>query len=56
MEQWEKEAFWRQWKDVGRLIGVRDRDLPADWAGFEEYFARVCAEELEWTPAAVTRS
>jgi uncharacterized protein (DUF2236 family) len=51
MEPWEKEAFWDQWKDVGRLIGVRDRDLPDDWAGFEAYFARVTAEELEWTPA-----
>ena len=30
---------------------MRDRDLPEDWAGFEAYFARVCREELEWTPA-----
>jgi uncharacterized protein (DUF2236 family) len=47
----EKEALWAQWLGVGRLVGVRTRDLPADWGGFEDYFARVVAEELEWTPA-----
>jgi uncharacterized protein (DUF2236 family) len=47
----EKEAFWAQWRDVGRLIGVRDRDLPEDWGGFEDYFRSVVAEQLEWTPA-----
>jgi len=46
----EKQAFWTQWLGVGRLIGVRERDLPADWAGFEAYFARVVEEELAWTP------
>jgi uncharacterized protein (DUF2236 family) len=47
----EKELFWRQWIDVGRLVGVQARYLPVDWAGFESYFARVAEEELEWTPA-----
>jgi uncharacterized protein (DUF2236 family) len=47
----EIDAFWAQWRDVGRLIGVRGRDLPEDWPGFEDYFARMVAEELEWTPA-----
>jgi uncharacterized protein (DUF2236 family) len=47
----EKEAFWQQWLDVGRLVGVRERDLPADWAGFEAYFADTIATRLQWTPA-----
>jgi uncharacterized protein (DUF2236 family) len=51
MEPEHREEFWRQWLGVGRLIGVRPQDLPTDWAGFEDYFARVVAEELEWTPA-----
>ncbi|MDX6663830.1 MAG: hypothetical protein QOG68_36 [Solirubrobacteraceae bacterium] len=51
MTRSEKEQFWQQWLTVGRLIGVRDRDLPADHAGFEAYFDRVIAEELCWTPA-----
>ncbi len=45
------EAFWRQWLDVGRLIGVRPRDLPATWADFAPYFDRTVREELRWTPA-----
>jgi uncharacterized protein (DUF2236 family) len=51
MDAAEKEAFWQEWRGVGRLIGVRDRDLPDNWPGFEEYFAEVVARDLEWTPA-----
>ena len=47
----DKQAFWEEWLGVGRLIGVRERDLPQDWAGFERYAARVIAEDLQWTPA-----
>lgn len=47
----EKEAFWGEWLGVGRLIGVRARDLPATAAGFEEYFDAFVERELEWTPA-----
>jgi uncharacterized protein (DUF2236 family) len=51
MSAQEKEAFWREWLGVGRLIGVRYRDLPETAAGFEEYFESVIDDELEWTPA-----
>ncbi len=51
MARHEKEDFYTQWLDVGRLIGVRARDLPQDLLGFEVYFERVVAEELGWTPA-----
>jgi len=51
MQRHEIEAFWAQWRDVGRLVGVRDRDLPETWPEFEAYFDRVVATELEWTPA-----
>lgn len=47
----QKEAFWSQWLDVGRLIGVRTRDLPATWRDFQPYFDRVVGDELVWTPA-----
>lgn len=47
----EREDFYEQWLDVGRLIGVRPQDLPQDYAGFERYFERMVAEELVWTPA-----
>ena len=51
MSDYEKEAFWSEWMGVGRLIGVRYRDLPETAAGFEEYFESVIDDELEWTPA-----
>jgi uncharacterized protein (DUF2236 family) len=47
----EIDAFYAQWLDVGRLIGVRERDLPRDWDGFEAYAQHVIAHELAWTPA-----
>jgi uncharacterized protein (DUF2236 family) len=48
------ERFYREYRGLGRLIGVRERDLPPDWAGFREYFDRICAEELVRT-ASVDR-
>ncbi len=51
----QREQFWREWRGVGRFLGIRDRDLPRTWAGYEEYFTEmtttrlsrtVCVEEL----------
>jgi uncharacterized protein (DUF2236 family) len=47
----EQEDLWQQWMKVGRLIGVRERDLPPDVAGLRQYFDRVVREQLTWTPA-----
>src|SRR4051794_37669625 len=47
----QKEAFWAQWLGVGRLVGVRERDLPERWADFGDYFDGVVRDVLEWTPA-----
>jgi uncharacterized protein (DUF2236 family) len=30
----EEERYWREWLEVGRLLGVRDGDLPPTFAGF----------------------
>jgi uncharacterized protein (DUF2236 family) len=30
----EQERYWREWLQVGRLLGVRDGDLPGSYAGF----------------------
>jgi uncharacterized protein (DUF2236 family) len=40
------QRFYREYRGLGRLIGVRERDLPESWAGFCEYFERVCRTEL----------
>jgi uncharacterized protein (DUF2236 family) len=41
------ERFYREYRGLGRLIGVRERDLPDDWAGFQAYFDAVVETELE---------
>ncbi len=41
------ERFWREWRGLGRLLGIRERDMPADWAGFRAYVDFMVAERLE---------
>jgi uncharacterized protein (DUF2236 family) len=47
----ETQRFYREYRGLGRLIGVRERDLPPDWAGFRDYFARTSESELTRTEA-----
>jgi uncharacterized protein (DUF2236 family) len=51
LTQGEVERFYREYRVLGRLIGVGEEDLPPDWAGFRTYFDRVVATELVRTPA-----
>ncbi|HET9105021.1 MAG TPA: oxygenase MpaB family protein [Solirubrobacteraceae bacterium] len=46
----DREAFYREYRDLGRLIGVRAGELPDRWSGFREYFDHVCATVLEPNP------
>ncbi len=48
----ELEEFWTEWRPIGRLVGVRERDLPETWAEFVPYFERTVDEVLESTDAA----
>jgi uncharacterized protein (DUF2236 family) len=48
----EIDVFWQEWRRMGRLIGVRYRDLPETWPGLLTYFDRMVEEELEDTEAA----
>jgi uncharacterized protein (DUF2236 family) len=41
------ERFWIDWRRLGRLVGVREQELPEDWAAFGIYFERMVAERLE---------
>ncbi len=41
--------FYREYRGLGRLIGVRERDLPEDWPRFRAYFDRMIETELVWT-------
>ena len=45
----EEEDFWQEWRRLGRLVGVRGRDLPERWRDFRPYFARVVEDELRDT-------
>jgi uncharacterized protein (DUF2236 family) len=42
----ETERFYREYRGLGRLIGVREHDLPNTWAGFRAYFDRMTRTEL----------
>jgi uncharacterized protein (DUF2236 family) len=41
------DLLYREWRALGRVIGVGDEDLPEDWAGFRAYFDRMVEERLE---------
>jgi uncharacterized protein (DUF2236 family) len=42
----EREDFWRQWRGLGFLLGIRERDLPPTWAGFRAYVDETVATQL----------
>jgi uncharacterized protein (DUF2236 family) len=42
----EREVFYREYRGLGRLLGIRERDLPDSWTGFREYFDATVEEVL----------
>jgi uncharacterized protein (DUF2236 family) len=48
------DAFWADWLKLGRLIGVRERDLPAEWGDFQPYLEREIATTLADNPTVHT--
>lgn len=47
MDDEQAEAFYVQWMPLGRLLGVREGDLPGTWAEFGDYFRAMRDERLE---------
>jgi len=47
----EVERFYAEYRGRGRLIGVRERDLPPTWTGFRSYLDQMMTAELERTAA-----
>ena len=43
----DRETFYAEWRGLGRLLGVRERDLPAGWDAFCAYADEVVAARLE---------
>jgi uncharacterized protein (DUF2236 family) len=50
----ERDCFYREYRGLGRLIGVRETDLPPTWPQFREYFAETARTQLTRT-ASVER-
>jgi uncharacterized protein (DUF2236 family) len=47
MPREEEERFWIEWRRLGRLLGVRERDLPATLDGYGDYFDAIVYNVLE---------
>jgi uncharacterized protein (DUF2236 family) len=43
----EREVLYLEWRQVGRLLGVHEDRMPADWAGFRLYFDDMVEHTLE---------
>jgi uncharacterized protein (DUF2236 family) len=43
----ERGRFYAEMCQVGRLYGLRDRDMPPDWAEFRMYYDGMIADRLE---------
>ena len=47
----QREELWAQWRALGRLLGIRDGDLPEGWSAFQAYVGGTIAQTLEHTAA-----
>ncbi|MFI9628456.1 oxygenase MpaB family protein [Streptomyces sp. NPDC052042] len=45
----QERALYREWLQVGRVLGINDRDMPQTIEEFWPYFHRTLAEEIERT-------
>ena len=45
----ELTRFYDEMREVGRLCGLRDREMPPNWENFREYFDEMVRTELEDT-------
>ncbi|MFD6897372.1 alpha/beta fold hydrolase [Rhodococcus sp. NPDC060086] len=43
----EVEQFYLEMRQVGKLYGIRDKDMPADWTSFLGWFDEMTATRLE---------
>ena len=54
MTQPQLERFFAEYRALGRLVGVREHDLPADWHDYREYFRATCEQQLVRTASVAT--
>ncbi|MEU9943394.1 oxygenase MpaB family protein [Streptomyces lavendulae] len=48
----QERLLYREWLQVGRILGLRDRDMPQTVEEFWPYYRRMLAEEIELTKVA----
>jgi uncharacterized protein (DUF2236 family) len=49
----ERDAYWRDYRVIGRLFGLADADMPATWGEFKAYMKGMLASgDLHVTPTA----
>ncbi|QEV21399.1 oxygenase MpaB family protein [Streptomyces alboniger] len=48
----QERRLYAEWLQVGRILGIHDRDMPRTPEEFWPYYRRVLADELELTPVA----
>ncbi|WOI61456.1 oxygenase MpaB family protein [Streptomyces fradiae] len=53
MTEAQERAFYAEWLRVGRILGIRDRDMPRTIEEFWPYYRKALADEVE--PTAVVR-
>lgn len=47
-----REEIWQQARELAAVLGIRDKDLPDTWSGFEAYFADMQRHQLRRTQSA----
>ncbi|GHI86308.1 oxygenase MpaB family protein [Streptomyces xanthophaeus] len=48
----QERQLYREWLQVGRILGIHDRDMPQSIEAYWEYWGRMLAEEIEPTKVA----
>ena len=49
----DRDAYWRDYRVVGRLFGLREADMPQSWTEFEAYMSGMLGSgDLHVTPTA----
>ncbi|GGT11784.1 hypothetical protein GCM10014713_00180 [Streptomyces purpureus] len=46
----QERRLYAEWLQVGRILGIRDQDMPQTIEEFWPYYRRIVADELEATP------
>ena len=46
----QRQALFREWRQIGSMLGIRDQDLPRSEADYWDYFNDMIEHRLQWGP------